>query len=113
MTNAASAVVRKVHLYRNGTERTLKALVEITPSAANVLSRIKLTLPDKSTNFSGIGDAIALTDGFTVDDQTSEIIKLFNVNCVPLATSLDVVVQIQSRDTQSHFVALSIDYTSG
>jgi len=110
LSGTATVTPRRVKMYRNGTERSLKAVFEVVPNASSLLVSFRIALPERATQLDDLFDVCALTDAFTMDNTTP--IKVFNSNAVAVTGTSSVLVQFQSRDTTSHYITVSLDYST-
>lgn len=109
LSGTSTVTPRRVKLYRNGTERSLKAVFEVVPNASSLLVSFRVTLPERASQLADLFDISAITDAFTMDNTIP--VKVFNSNAIAVTGTSSVLVQFQSRDTTSHYITVSLDYS--
>jgi hypothetical protein len=109
LSGTATVTPRRVKLYRNGSERSLKAVFEVIPNASSLLVSFRVALPERVSQLVDLFDICAITDAFTIDSSTP--VKVFNSNAVAVTGTSTVLVQFQSRDTTSHYITVALDYS--
>lgn len=79
----------------------------LLPDDSGENTEIRLTLPERSSNFTRRADVIVSVSGYTDD---TDLIVLYNIISVGVIGTKDIIVKLQSASTGVHYLQLQANY---